>query len=246
MIVNTEAIILKSLKYSDSSKILWLFTKDYGKISVIAKGARQTKSKFGAALEPLSVSNIFFYKKSNRELHTLSSAELITDFNNIQNSLESMVCGLMILESLIQSLDENETNNSLYEKLRLSLALLNSNNKNPFSIFSAFQIELAHQLGFSMKFDYHINSLNKFPKNLIFSLENGYIVDEENNKIKFFFRLDTELVRILKNIENTRIDELASIEIPTSLHKQLKDFFVSYFSFHLEKPFGYKTFRLLK
>ncbi|OGU14594.1 MAG: DNA repair protein RecO [Ignavibacteria bacterium GWB2_35_12] len=246
MIINTEAIILKSIKYGDSSKILSIFTRDFGRLSVIAKGARQTKSKFGAALEPMSVSNLCFYKKANRDLHTLSSADSVINFNNIQNSLENMACAMMILESVLQTLVENEMNINLFELLKSSLIELNKTTGNPFSIFTLFQIELAHNLGFSMKFDYNYENLMIKSKSFIFSLENGYIVNEKNNKSKFFFRLENEVLAILNKIEKAKMEEVSNINISISNRKQIKDFFINYFSFHLEKPFGYKTFRLLK
>lgn len=246
MIINTQAIILKSIKYSDSSKILSIFTRDFGRLSVIAKGARQTKSKFGAALEPMSLSNVCIYKKANRDLHTLSSADSVLNLYNIQNSLENMACAMMILESILQTLVDNETNIVLYELLKSSLLELNKANKNPFSIFIKFQIELAHNLGFSMKFDNPDNKMVNSSKNCNFSLENGYIENKINNKSKYFFRLDYEVLSILHQIEKTNLKDVLNVNISISYRKQIKDFFVSYFSFHLEKSYGYKTFRLLK
>ncbi|MBI5464877.1 MAG: recombination protein O N-terminal domain-containing protein, partial [Ignavibacteriales bacterium] len=43
MIVKTDAVVIKSMKYSDTSKIVALYTKEFGKLSVIAKGARANK-----------------------------------------------------------------------------------------------------------------------------------------------------------------------------------------------------------
>ena len=246
MIINTEAIILKSIKYSDSSKILSIFTRDFGRLSVIAKGARQTKSKFGAALEPMSVSNVCFYKKANRDLHTLSSADIVMNSNNINDSLEHLGCGLLILESIIQTIVENEINITLFDLLKSTLAELNNKKDNPFSLFTAFEINLIHNLGFSMNFDYNMsNNMNK-KSHYYFSLENGNIINEDISNSKFFFRFDSDVLAFLNKIENISINVVSEFNIPTNYRKQIKDFFVSYFSFHLEKPFGFKTFRLLK
>ena len=63
MIVSTDAIVLRSMKYGETSKIVTLYSKKFGKIKVIAKGARSAKSKFGASLEPMMHSSVIFYKK---------------------------------------------------------------------------------------------------------------------------------------------------------------------------------------
>ncbi|MBI5324220.1 MAG: DNA repair protein RecO [Ignavibacteriae bacterium] len=246
MIVKTEAIVLKSIKYSDTSKIISLFSSDFGRITLIAKGARQTKSKFGAALEPMSVSNVCFYMKSTKDLYTLSGADNVLIFNNILNSLESIGCGMMILESVIQTLIEHETNKNLYVLLKNSLIKINNSKSDYFSIFCKFQLELSHNLGFSMKFDLdNINNKSK-SNDVLYSIENGYIVNEYEDKSKHIFRFDNEVINIINKIDSEELETVNKINIPVSFRKQIKDFFISYFSYHLEKPFGYKSFRLLK
>ncbi len=75
-LATTEATILKTYEYSETSKILRLLTRDYGLCSVIAKGARRPKSRFGGLLEPFTNGIATFYIKEGRELHTLSGFEL--------------------------------------------------------------------------------------------------------------------------------------------------------------------------
>jgi DNA repair protein RecO (recombination protein O) len=75
-LVSTLATILKTYEYSETSKILRLLTRDQGLCSVIAKGARRPKSRFGGLLEPFTDGVATFYAKEGRELHTLSGFEL--------------------------------------------------------------------------------------------------------------------------------------------------------------------------
>ena len=74
-IQRTHAIVLRTRKVRESSKIAVFFTNKCGKISAIAKGSLRPKSKFGSSLELFTRSSIIFYKKENRELHTLSHSE---------------------------------------------------------------------------------------------------------------------------------------------------------------------------
>ncbi|UCC74449.1 MAG: DNA repair protein RecO [Gemmatimonadota bacterium] len=86
-LVTTEATILKSYEYSETSKILRLLTRDVGLCSVIAKGARRPKSRFGGLLEPFSDGVATFYAKEGRELHTLSWFELRRERQILGNEL---------------------------------------------------------------------------------------------------------------------------------------------------------------
>jgi DNA repair protein RecO (recombination protein O) len=74
--VSSPAIVLSTLRYSETSKIVRLATREYGVQSVIAKGALRPKSRFGAALQLLSEGQAQFLLKEHRELHLLTGFDL--------------------------------------------------------------------------------------------------------------------------------------------------------------------------
>lgn len=75
-LVCTPAIILSTLRYSETSKIVRLATRELGVQSAIAKGALRPKSRFGAALQLLSEGQAQLYIKETRELHTLAAFDV--------------------------------------------------------------------------------------------------------------------------------------------------------------------------
>lgn len=74
--LSTPAIVLHAFPYGESSKIVRLATADLGVVSAIAKGARRTKSRFGARLQPLSHGIAQLYVKPTRDLQTLAEFDL--------------------------------------------------------------------------------------------------------------------------------------------------------------------------
>jgi DNA repair protein RecO (recombination protein O) len=74
--VSTPAIVLSTLRYSETSKIVRLATRDYGVQSAIAKGALRPKSRFGAALQLLSEGQAQLHMKEHRELHLLTAFDV--------------------------------------------------------------------------------------------------------------------------------------------------------------------------
>jgi DNA repair protein RecO (recombination protein O) len=76
-IVSTEAFVLRSYRLAENDKIVVLFTRDHGKLRLVAKGARKMKSRFGASLEVLTRLKIFYHEKPNRELLVLDRAEIL-------------------------------------------------------------------------------------------------------------------------------------------------------------------------
>ncbi|HEX9610955.1 MAG TPA: DNA repair protein RecO [Gemmatimonadales bacterium] len=78
--IATPAIVLQTFRYSETSKIVRLATRDLGVQSGIAKGALRPRSRFGAGLELLSEGVAEIYHRDTRELQTLSAFE-VTDLH---------------------------------------------------------------------------------------------------------------------------------------------------------------------
>jgi DNA repair protein RecO (recombination protein O) len=77
-LVTTPALVLQTYRYSETSKVVRLATRDLGVQSAIAKGALRPKSRFGAGLELLSEGVAQLYFRETRELHTLGAFDLVS------------------------------------------------------------------------------------------------------------------------------------------------------------------------
>lgn len=75
-LVITPAIVLSSLRYSETSKIIRLATREHGVQSAIAKGALRPRSRFGAALQLLSDGVAHLVMKEHRDLHLLTAFDV--------------------------------------------------------------------------------------------------------------------------------------------------------------------------
>ena len=120
MIISAESIVLHSRRYGDSSRIVTLYTRELGKVNVVAKGVRTTKSTIGAALEPLSHCRCTIYHGRNKELHTLSQAETITQRRNL-TTLEHLQGGLMMCEAIMRTQTQEQSDEHVYELLNKAL-----------------------------------------------------------------------------------------------------------------------------
>src|SRR5213593_4382963 len=86
-LVTTPAIVLQTYRYSETSKVVRLATRDLGVQSAIAKGALRPRSRFGAGLELLSEGVAQIYYRDSRELHTLGAFDLV----NLRRELAAQV-----------------------------------------------------------------------------------------------------------------------------------------------------------
>jgi DNA repair protein RecO (recombination protein O) len=105
----TEAVVLRSLRYSEADLILHLYTLERGRIGAIAKGARKTRSRFGARLEPLSHVELMLHEGAG-ELQTVTGAELVRSHRAAREDGGRLRVGLIGAEAMLRLFVEPEAN----------------------------------------------------------------------------------------------------------------------------------------
>lgn len=153
MIIRTEAVVLRRMDYGETSQIVTVFTREKGKIAVLAKGARLPKSRFGSSLQPMSYSQVVFYYKPTRQLQTLSESSHVYAFHGIGRQLEKLALGQRIMELVAALLQDEEQNPMVFNLLVQTLDALNQAEERVGNVLFYFQLRLASLLGF----DPHIN-----------------------------------------------------------------------------------------
>jgi DNA repair protein RecO (recombination protein O) len=148
MLVTTEAVVLRSMKYRETSKILTLYTREFGKLSVLAKGARGGKRRFGSALEPMSYVCAVLYKKESRDLQLLSHCDLVTPLRSLTDDLGKMAAAMGMLELLNAVSHDEERHVPLFELLVGCLKTVDAATKNPENALYFFETHLLDLLGF--------------------------------------------------------------------------------------------------
>jgi DNA repair protein RecO (recombination protein O) len=147
-IVRTEAIVLRSVPYSETSLIVTLYTRVMGSVTVMAKGARSTRSKFGSAVQPMSYVQCVFYFKPSRTVQTLSECSHVVMFRNIGQDLTRLTTGMCIVEAARSMLPDPEANPAAFGLLLLALKTLDTDHPHVRNLCPYFQIRLASMLGF--------------------------------------------------------------------------------------------------
>jgi DNA repair protein RecO (recombination protein O) len=119
----TEAIVLRSMRYSEADRILHLYTAERGRIGTIAKGIRKTKSRFGARLEPLSHVELMLHEGSG-ELQTITGVELLRSHRAAREDSYRLNVGLIGAEAMLRLYGEPEANSRAFEALARFLDVL--------------------------------------------------------------------------------------------------------------------------
>ena len=120
----TDALVLRIYPWSETSCIASVYTRDFGKLSVLAKGARRPKSPFEAALDLLSICRVVFIPKSGDALDLLTEAKLVRRYRAGAADLLRLYSGYYVAELLDRLTDKGDEQPELFELAESTLLAL--------------------------------------------------------------------------------------------------------------------------
>jgi DNA repair protein RecO (recombination protein O) len=109
------ALVLKVVEFSETSSVVTLFTREFGKIHGLAKGARRPKGPFESALDLLGLCRIVFLRKSSGALDLLTEAKLERRFRPPGRDLSCLYAGYYVAELLGELTDDYDPHPALFD-----------------------------------------------------------------------------------------------------------------------------------
>ena len=109
------ALVLRTVDFSESSLVVTLFTREFGKLGALAKGGRRLKGPFESALDLLALCRIVFLHKSSGALDILTEAKLLRRFRPPGRKLSALYAGYYVAELLDGLTDENDPHPELFD-----------------------------------------------------------------------------------------------------------------------------------
>lgn len=146
MIQRTEAVILRTQNWSESSRIVHAFTRKFGRMKFMAKGVRRTKSRFGAAFDPGTISQVVFYRSLRSEIHTASEASVIF-YPGQAGGKDRLSFLAPALEVAYRATDLESPNLALFNNLMVLLKALEQS-PNPQHPLAEFCLASINNLGY--------------------------------------------------------------------------------------------------
>ena len=241
-IVKTEGIVLSKLDYSDSSKIVSIYSEEFGKISAIVKGGRGKNSKVGLVVDPLNIVNFVLYNKEQRDVQLISGAEIIFYPAHLHDDFERMKYSYAVLELLKYLTVDNESNRRLYRGSRKILQLMDNSEERPEILFIKYFLFILQETGFEIQMDSCSICHKDIDKAKVngFGYEHGMLCSECKNLYHTFLEIPMELfeqiysLKIGKRLKNYNLPAMKKLII--ALEKFLK--------FHVQGFSGIKSLQM--
>lgn len=222
MIINSPAIVIHSLRYSEADLITTLFSEKYGLRSYLLKGVLKSKrGKIRASLfQPLTLLEIEANHKNKGTLESIREAKILVPLQTLHTHPVKTAMVFFLSEVLKNSIREEEANADLFEDLKTMLLWLDTHeNINNFHI--VFLIKLTEHIGFYpdvsfLELDY-------------FNLQEGCFQKHSTSA----YCLKGDNISKLKQFLGTRFEESMNIALTKSVRKDILNMLLVYFELHL-------------
>ena len=236
MLYKTLGIVLHTVKYSETSLIVKIYTETFGLQSYLLKGARSSKSKTRPVLfQQLTLLDLVVYHKEKTTLHSIKEVKLAAHFHSISSDIRKSCIVLFLAELIYKSIREEESNSELFEFLWHSLLLLDTI-EEPFSSFHLlFAIKLCRYLGFQPQ-------QNRSDYDRFFNLHEGLFQSVFNSPDECLDETQSSwFFRLLK----TDLDQLSLLNIPAKIRNPLLDKILFYYQYHLPGKITFRSHEIL-
>ncbi len=240
----TEAVVLSKIDFGDTSNIISIFTKDFGKISAIIKGVKKNRNGKGGIIDPPNYLQIIFYNKSSRDVQLITGAEIVAHYPKIKQDLEKLKFSYAVLELLKKIMPEHEPNHKIFRGTVRVMELLEKGEEASAQIFGRFYMFFLKESGYEIQID-KCSSCGKVIKssdNLSYNFESGILCGDCGQGYPQSFVISMELFNYLKSLKTNQ-----KINNPGKNVTDLSLLFMEKFTkYHIPGFQGIQTFQILR
>jgi DNA repair protein RecO (recombination protein O) len=241
--LRVEAIILRHSDWGETDRIVWLFTREHGKLRAIAKGVRKMQSRKAGHLEPFSRATLMMAKA--HELWIITQAETVDAYTRLREDLQSMVRASYIIELLDRFTFEEGENWQLYKLTTETLSRLNEMD-DPFVPTHYYEMRLLDMIGYRpMLFECAVCRKETIAEDQFFSAEMGGVLCPNCGARTAGARLITQdTLRFMRHFQRSSYTESLKANPPPGTRQEFEGIMNHYLTFHLER--GLNTPEFLK
>jgi DNA repair protein RecO (recombination protein O) len=236
MIEKVEGIIIKTTDYSETHKIVTIFTREKGKIGLVARGAKKPRSRMAALAQPF-IYGVFLFQ-AGRNLGTLQQGEILHSMRNIREDLTKTAYAAYLAELTDKILDHNEPDPQLWDQLLHTYERLLTD-EHPEIITMIYELKIFAKGGFAPVLDGCVNCGTTNNSLQHFSIsEGGFLCGNCRFKDPHAIYLTEKFYRVLRTLRYANVDQIGSVSIKDENKKRLRtllnDYYDQYGGFYLK------------
>lgn len=234
-ILSTEGIILRKQDLRETSIILTLFTKDFGKISGVIKGVRGPRAAIGLNPQIFSQNDIVFYEGKRGNLNSISHCDLKNYFEPIRKDLERTIYGDYFIELVDKVTIEGDCDKNVYDLLYNSLLLL-SGPASAKRVARIFEIKLMDIAGFMPDFNDCVNCAEEINGESRFSLALGALLcDKCFTEDRDAIKVSNGTINFIERIKDMSFELIPRVKVSQHVGRELEYFLRRFVDYHIQR-----------
>lgn len=245
-IQKAEAVVLHSRPQGETSKIITLYTREFGKLALMAKGSRSLQSKYLGALESFNHLSIVFYQKEERSLQYLSQATILHPFLNLRSQLGRTVLAAIPCEIVERTEVESRPHAELFDLLLEALSALDTAERGLRNIVRAFILHFASLAGFAPQL-YRCRECGaeSADSDVFFLLRDGSYLCGACSADGIGKRLSASALQTLRSLAVSSLSAATRRPVSVALGEELDAFLFDYLAVHLEEMKSCRSLKVL-
>jgi DNA repair protein RecO (recombination protein O) len=229
-----EAIVLRRHDFGEADRLLTLFTRDYGKVRAIAKGARKPQSRKTGHVELFMRSRMLFAR--GRNLDIITQAELVEAYRPLREDLVRMTYASHLVELLDRFTVEEDAHPELYHLLTDALAWL-AESSDLLLTARYFELRLLGMVGFQPRLFQctHCNEVIE-PQDQFFSAELGGVLCPDCRRADAQAQpISLGALKVLRYMQTRSYWTVQRLKVRRGLHSELELLTFGYLQHLLER-----------
>ncbi len=232
--IRVEAVVLSHWDYGEADRMIGLFTRELGKITVLAKGARKARSRKAGHLEPFTRVSLQLARGQN--LHLITQAETIDAYLPLREDLLALSQAAYTLELIQRLASEGEENQALYRLLTATLKRLTE----PYDarlVLRFFDIRLLDLTGFRPKLFLCANCQRQVQaEDQYFSEEMGGVLCPECGRGRSGARpISMNALKYLRHLQRSNFNDACKASPTQAVYDEMENVMQSYLTYILER-----------
>ncbi len=224
-IEKTRAIVIDSMDWKETSKIVIFLTPSHGKLAAIAKGARRKNSPFTGCLELFTYLNLVYYDRRGSNFQIVSQCSAEEAFQDLREGVVKMAYASYFVQLLNRMVEKKEPDEELF-KLLLAVLYRLKENVAPDVVARYFELHLLKILGYNPLLGNCAVCGKKIERNgfvLKFSASSGGVVCSHcGSGLSDYMNVSGGVYSALYHLQGVDIMKLSRLKLSPVLSKELK------------------------
>ncbi|MCC6298576.1 MAG: DNA repair protein RecO [Anaerolineales bacterium] len=233
--VRVDAVVIRHSDYGEADRLLTLYTRQRGKMRVIAKGARKIASRKAGHIEPFT--HVKLQLAAGRDMFLLTQADTVDAYLPLRDDLMLTGHAAYVLELLDRFTYEDETENSTIFRLVTETLTRLASRADVWLVLRFYEMRLLDQLGFRPQLFECVNCGREIkPEDQFFSFNAGGVICPRCGQgLKHLHSISVEALKYLRHFQRSSYAEASRARPDNDVERETESLMQGYFTYLLER-----------